>query len=60
MTDKDNEVTLREAAKLAGIKSPVLDAEVPEYERPSNQPGAEATMTLEAMLGASRKGKTVR
>jgi hypothetical protein len=57
---KDDEVTLEEAARLAGIKSEGTDPDTPESERPSNQPGAEATAVLDAMLSASRAGKIVR
>jgi hypothetical protein len=57
---KDDEVTLKEAARLAGLTPPDVDPETPESERPANRPGAEATAALDAMLSASRAGKIVR
>lgn len=56
----DKEITLREAAKLAGLKPEPKDPEMKAEQRRSNQPGASATAALEAMLGASRRGKTVK
>lgn len=43
----DDEITLREAAKFVKVPAD-----------PDKRP-AEAVMTLEAMLGASRRGKTI-
>lgn len=60
MPDQDNTVSIRKAARLAGIKRQPVDKDTPEHERPANQPGAEASAVLDAMLAASRRGKTVR
>lgn len=61
MTDHDdNEITLKQAAKIAGVKKQHLNDAMPESERPANQSGAEATAVLDTMLAASRKGKVVR
>lgn len=59
MTDQDDAISLREAAKLAGIKRKPVSADTSEHERPANQPGAEASAVLDSMLAASRRGKTV-
>lgn len=56
----NGEITLRKAARLAGVKRQPVDKDTPEHERPANQPGAEARATLDAMLAASRRGKTIR
>jgi hypothetical protein len=60
MSNDANEVTLKEAARLAGIRPQKHDPSQPEQDRPANRPGAEAQATLEAMLGASRRGKTLK
>lgn len=69
MSDRDDEITLKQAAKLVKIEPYSIShcrgkthelREVPDSERPANQPGAEATAVLETMLAASRKGKVVR
>lgn len=52
-------ITLREAAKLAGILPQTVAADTSEHTRPANQPGAEANAALETMLAASRKGKRI-
>lgn len=56
----DGEISMRKAARLAGIKRQTVDKTTPEHERPANQPGAEASAVLDAMLAASRRGKTIR
>lgn len=56
----DEEITLKQAAEVAGVMRPRVDADLPESERPANQPGAEATASLDTMLAASRQGKVVR
>lgn len=55
-----DEVTIQEAAQVAGLTPEpyARDDAHPEAWR-SNRPGAEASADLEAMLGASRRGKRV-
>lgn len=56
----DHEISIRKAARLAGIKRQPVDKDTPAHERPANQPGAEASAVLDSMLAASRRGKTIR
>ena len=59
MSDQQ-QITLREAALLAGITPQPVDKDTPDAERPGNQPGVEAHAMLETMLAASRRGKSIR
>lgn len=58
MSKPDDAITLREAAEYVTHRRPEPD--VLEEDRPANQPGAEATAALDAMLAASRHGRIVR
>ncbi len=60
MSEQDNAVGLRKAARWAGIKRQPVDQTTPEHERPANRPGAEAVAVLDSLLAASRHGKTIR
>jgi hypothetical protein len=54
MSDDPNEITLREAAQI--LKRAAADPNDPAIGRPDTEAGA----ALEAMLSASRRGKTVK
>lgn len=60
MTDKPDEITIREAAELVGVKPKPEGTVRDPATSPANVHGAEATASLDVMLAASRKGKTVR
>jgi hypothetical protein len=60
VTDRPDEITIREAAELAGVKPKPEGTVRDPKTSPANVNGAEATASLDVMLAASRKGRIVR